>query len=163
GVIELVGPQMPARYALYELSGDPHPVTRDPEASFQDVTDAELARDLLHVDRSALVGKRRVAGDDEEAAIARQCGDDVFNNPIDEIVPVSVSAQIEKRQYGNRRLFGGAAGHVGRAAPGIAVILANGSHEAHAPARQGFYQPLLVACISDDSPRRVDAVGQGGL
>ena len=54
-------------------------------------------------------------------------------------------------------------GQVGRADLGIAVILANASHKTHAPARQGFYQPLLVAGISDYTPRRVDAVGQGGL
>src|SRR6185437_13647963 len=97
---------MPARCTLDELPGDAHTVARDPDASFQDITNAEFARDLLHVGRSAPVGKRRIAGDYKETAIARQGGDDVFDDSVDEIVRAGVSAQIDERQYGDRRPFG---------------------------------------------------------
>ena len=53
-----------------QLRGDAHPAAGLAHRAFEDIADAELAADLLHVDGLALVGKARIAGDDEEPADA---------------------------------------------------------------------------------------------
>jgi catechol 2,3-dioxygenase-like lactoylglutathione lyase family enzyme len=76
--IEMVGPQMAARRGVDELAGDSNTVGRLADAAFEYVADTELAADLLDVDRLALVGEARIAGDHEQRLEARESGDDVL-------------------------------------------------------------------------------------
>ena len=70
--IEAVRPEMRAGRGIDELAGDAHPAARLAHAAFEHVADAELAPDLLHVHRPALVGEARIARDDEQPAHARR-------------------------------------------------------------------------------------------
>ena len=70
--------------------------------AFEHVTDPEFAADLLYVDRPALVGEARIAGDDEQPANAAQRGDDVLHHPISEILLLRIAAHVLERQDGNR-------------------------------------------------------------
>ena len=67
GPVVPLGPEVPAGHGLDELGRDPHPLAGRADAALEHVADAELPADLAHVDRLALVGEARVAGDDEEA------------------------------------------------------------------------------------------------
>jgi len=60
--------------------------------SFEDVTDAEFACDLLHIDSLTLVGESRVTGDDEEPADAGERGNDLLDHPICEILLLWVAS-----------------------------------------------------------------------
>ena len=64
--VEPVGPQMRAVCRIDQLSCDAHPVSAFSHRAFEDIADPQLAADLLHVDRAALVGEGRIAGDDEK-------------------------------------------------------------------------------------------------
>jgi len=55
-----------------QLGGDPHATAGFAHRTLEHIADAELAPDLLHVDRLALVGEARIAGDDEEPADAAE-------------------------------------------------------------------------------------------
>src|SRR5579862_252114 len=61
--IEAVSPDMSAAHGVDQLAGHAHPIAGLAHAAFQYVADTELAADLLHVDRLALVGKTRIARD----------------------------------------------------------------------------------------------------
>ena len=67
-LVEPLGPEMIAVLGVDQLHVDAHAVAAALNAAFQHVADVQLAPDLLQVDRLALVGERRVAGDDEGAA-----------------------------------------------------------------------------------------------
>src|SRR5207249_10548166 len=53
---------------IYQLGGDPQPVAGLADRAFEHVADTELAPDLLHIDRLALIGEARIARDDEQPA-----------------------------------------------------------------------------------------------
>src|SRR5579863_8942109 len=61
--IEFIGPEMRAGRGLDELAGNPYAATRLAHASFQHITHAKLAPDLLHVHGFALVNEARIARD----------------------------------------------------------------------------------------------------
>ena len=65
-----LGPQMRAALGLDQLGGDADAIACLAHAAFQHVTDAEIAPDLLHVDRPAPVGGARIARDHEQPADA---------------------------------------------------------------------------------------------
>ena len=104
--IEAVGPEVRAGFGLDQLSGDAHPVAALAHRAFEDVAHAKLAADLLHVRRLALVGKTRIAGDDEEPADAGERGNDFLDHAVGEILLLGVAADVLKRQHGDRRLVG---------------------------------------------------------
>src|SRR5665213_4150728 len=119
---------MAARLGFDELTGDTHATARLAHATFQYVTDAELAGDLLGIDRFALVGERRVAGDDEKTAVARQGRDDVLDDAVNEIILFRVAAEIDERQNRDRRLVGNSRRRLVRSGlGGIACLLAHGA------------------------------------
>ena len=76
---------MRAHLGRDQLGGNPHPVARLAQTAFEDVARAKRAPSFLHVDRAALIDKGRIAGDDEQPFDARQAGDDVFDDAVDEI------------------------------------------------------------------------------
>src|SRR5882724_1195331 len=57
GTIDLIGPKMSAGNCVDELASDAHPAAGLSHATFQNVTNSELAPDQLYVDRSAFVGE----------------------------------------------------------------------------------------------------------
>ena len=104
--IEPIGPQMVAGFGFDQLPGDTHPETRLANAAFEHVTHAQLAGDLFDVDNLAFVGERRIAGDDEEGAVARQRGGDVLNDSVAEVVLIRIAAEVRERQNSDRRPVG---------------------------------------------------------
>ena len=47
-----------------QLRSDPHAIASFAHRTFEELADAELTPDLLHIDRLAFVRKARIAGDD---------------------------------------------------------------------------------------------------
>ena len=64
--VKAVGPDMRAGRRVYQLAGDANPVAGFAQAAFEHIAHAELTADLAQIGRLALVGKARIAGDDEE-------------------------------------------------------------------------------------------------
>ena len=119
--VETVRPEMRARRSIDELPGDAHPVARLAHAAFEHVAHAELAPDLLHVHRPALVGEARIARDDEQPAQARQGGGDVFHHAVGEILLLGIAAHVLERQDGDRGLVREASAGRPGAAPSISL------------------------------------------
>jgi len=104
--VEPVGPEMRASGCVDQLCSNTHPAAGLAHRSFEDVAHAEFARDLLHINRLALVGEGRIAGDDKEPADARQRRNDLLDHAICEIFLLGVAAHIGKRHYRDRRPVG---------------------------------------------------------
>ena len=64
--IEPLRPEVSARAGVDQLPGDAHAIAGFADAPFKHEAHAQVAPDLLHFDRSPLVGKGGVAGDDEQ-------------------------------------------------------------------------------------------------
>ena len=61
-----VRPDVIAGRGIDQLGGDADLAAVDLQAAFEDVLDAEVARDLTDIDRLALVDLGRIAGDHEQ-------------------------------------------------------------------------------------------------
>jgi len=66
----------------------------------------EHSTKLPLIDGVALVGETRIAGDDKQRRVARQCRDDVFHDTVSKVILLGVAAQILERQNRNRGLIG---------------------------------------------------------
>jgi hypothetical protein len=77
-----------------QLRGNPDPPAGFAHRAFEDITHAEFAADLLHVDGLTLVRKRRVAGDDKQPADARERSDDLLDHAVGKIFLLRVAAHI---------------------------------------------------------------------
>ena len=97
---------MDAERGVDQLCGDANPAVGLAHAAFEHVPHAELACHLANVDRFALVGKGRIAGDDKEPALTGQAGDDVLGQPVGEVFLFGIAAHVLKWQYRDRRLVG---------------------------------------------------------
>jgi len=89
-----------------QLSGDAHAVSALSHRTFEDIADTKLAADLLHIDRSALVRKARIARDDEEPADAGERRDNLLDHTVGKIFLLRVAAQIGEGQHCDRGLVG---------------------------------------------------------
>ena len=76
---------------INELTSNAHSMTRLAYTTLHHISHAEFASDLPDVGRLALVGKTRIARDHEQRLEARQAGDDVLDQAVDE-TPLSSSA-----------------------------------------------------------------------
>ncbi len=117
--VELLRPEMRTGDAVDQLRRDPQPVAGAPHAAFEHVADAEVLRDLAHVDGAALVDEGGIAGDHREGLEAAERRDDVLDHAIGEIVLLGVAAQVLERQHrerGNDRLVSGLPAFVERLA-----------------------------------------------
>src|ERR1700735_848072 len=92
-------PEMVAGYGVNKLRVDPHAFAVISHAAFHKVANAEFARDQLHIDRAALVGKTGIAGDHEQKAIARKFSDDVVRDAVRKILLLQTGAHVGKRQH----------------------------------------------------------------
>ena len=97
---------MRAACRVDQLRGDAHPVSAFAHRAFQDIADAELAADLLHIDCPALVSEGRIAGDDKQPADAGERGDDLLDHAVGEVFLLRIAAHIGKGQDRDRRLVG---------------------------------------------------------
>src|SRR5215469_8512889 len=64
--VETVGPEMCAGFSVDQLRGYPETTAGFAHRTFEHIAHAELAPDLLHIDRLALVRETRIPGDDEK-------------------------------------------------------------------------------------------------
>ena len=101
GVVAM-GPDLQAGRGVAQLGPDPEVLPRAPDAAVEHVAHAEVAADLLRVDRLAAVGERRGAGRDEQPPQAREAGDDVLGEALGEILLAGVLAEVGEGQHGDR-------------------------------------------------------------
>src|SRR5271165_3879814 len=97
---------MRAGQGIDQLPGDTHPRSGFAHRAFQNIADPQLAPDLFHVNGAALVGKGRIAGDDEEPADLRESRNDLLDHAVSEIFLFRVAAHIGEGQHRDRWLVG---------------------------------------------------------
>ncbi len=73
------------------LATDTQATCRLANAAFQHVADAKLPASLPRRRPPSLVGKRRIARDNEQRLEARQAGDDVLDQAIDEVLLLRIA------------------------------------------------------------------------
>jgi len=93
---------MPAGLGVDELGSDAQPAARPLDASVEHITDAQLAADLLGVDRFVPIGESAIAGDHERACEPRQVGRQILGDAIRKILLLRIVAEIGERQYDDR-------------------------------------------------------------
>src|SRR5712692_2494910 len=89
-----LGPDVVAGFGLDQLRGDADAVAGFTQAAFEHVAHAKLAPDLAKVRGFALVGKARIAGDDEEPRQPRDRGNDLLDDAVDEILLLGIAAHV---------------------------------------------------------------------
>ena len=89
-----VTPDVSPGRGVDQLGSDTRALGRGLQAAFKHVADAKVAPDLADIDRLVLVGRGRVAGDDEEVSKAGQIGDDVLRDPARKALFSWVAAEI---------------------------------------------------------------------
>ena len=89
-----------------ELSGDADPISRSADAALEDVPHAQLPAQGTNVDGPVLVGERTVARDDQQRVEPRERRDDLFGNPVGEILLPRVTGHVREREHRDRRLVG---------------------------------------------------------
>ena len=97
------GPNLRPGRRVGQLTGDAQVVSGLANASFKNVTHAELASDLFDIDSFALVGEARIAGDDKKAFDSREAADDVFDHAVGEIFLLGIAAHVGERQHADRQ------------------------------------------------------------
>ena len=80
-----------------QLSGDPEAITAPLNAAFQDITDPLLPPNLANIDCLILIGEGGIAGDHEEPRNLRQGGNNVFGNPVGEVLLLGITRHVVKR------------------------------------------------------------------
>src|SRR5271166_1288469 len=135
----------------------PNQITSPPNTAFDDIADAELTTDLLHVDRLALESKSGAAGDHKSAGNPQEIGSQVLGDPIGESFLLRIIREIRKGQHDDRepRQNRWSAGLVG------IFLLARLADETDALADDRADQSLLLAIVADYAARGVDAAGEG--
>jgi hypothetical protein len=122
--VEAVGPQMAAALGVDQLGGDAHAVAGLADRAFQHEAHAELAADLLHLHRPALVGEGGIARDHEQRLDLGEIGDQVLGDAVAEILLLGVAAHVGEGQDGDR----GLGRHGGRGRARRAVGPADAEH-----------------------------------
>ena len=89
-----------------QLRSDAHLIVCFTHAPFQDISHPYLSTHVLHLHRFALVGERRVTGDDEKAGDLGEVGIDVFGDPIAEVLLFGIVAHVVEGQDDNGRFVG---------------------------------------------------------
>src|SRR5215472_17418136 len=72
--------------------------------TLEQIANSQFAPDLFHIDRMALVGEARIAGDDKEPRDPGQRGDDLLDHSVDKIFLLRVTAHVLERQHRDRWL-----------------------------------------------------------
>jgi hypothetical protein len=84
---------------LEVLSDNADPGAGALDAAFEYIAHAQLAADLLRIDRPAPVSERSISAHHEHARDARQIGRQIFGDTVSRILLRPVIAQVGKRQY----------------------------------------------------------------
>jgi hypothetical protein len=84
---------------------DAHAIARLPDAALEHEAHAEVASDVLHLRRPALVDERGVARDHEQAGDLGEVGDQVLGDPVGEVFLFGIAAHVLKRQDRDRGLL----------------------------------------------------------
>jgi hypothetical protein len=101
--IETLGPQMRVGLGIDQLGVYAELVARPPDAPFEHIAHAQLATNLLRVDRLVPVGKRGIARDHEHVRHPRQIGRQIVGDPVGKILLVGVVAEVGERQHDDRQ------------------------------------------------------------
>ena len=101
--LEPLGPQMRAGLGIDQLGVDADLLGRALDAAFKHIAHAQLAADLLGVDRLALVGERGIARNHEAARDPRQIGRQILGDAVGKILLLGVVAQIVEGQHHDRQ------------------------------------------------------------
>ena len=102
--VETVSPEVRPCGCVNELSSNTHSVCRFANTPFQHIAHPKFAPDLLDIDCFALVGKARIAGDDEQRSETRQRRDDVLDHSISKVILFRITAHVLERKHGDGRL-----------------------------------------------------------
>lgn len=86
---------------LNELRRDPDPAACLSNTPLQDVVDIELLADLPEFDVFSAEKERRGAARDLQAGDVGEHIDDLFGQPVAEILVLLVRAHVGERQHGN--------------------------------------------------------------
>src|SRR6185437_3943741 len=100
----VAGPQVIAARRLDQLRADADAPAEAAYAALGHEAHAQLAADALEVDGPAPIAERRIAGDHQQGRKPRQLRDDVLAHAVAEMLLRGIAAEIEKRQYRDRRL-----------------------------------------------------------
>ena len=175
-------PHVVPRGGVDELGGDPHAIAGLANAALQDVAHAQLAAHLRGLDRPALVREDGVARDHEQPGELGEARDEVFGDPVAEVLLPRVAAHVFEGQHGD----GGPVGQLERGgaptrveAPDRRATRGDEQHEAQeqrgpAPreppddprdsrARAGGFRLAEDPVDSDRLPDVLDAVLAAGL
>jgi hypothetical protein len=142
--VEVIGPQMRARRRVDELRGDAYALRRLADAAFHHVAHAQFAADLLDVRGVPFVSEARIARDHEQPTHVTQCGDDVLDDAVREVLLLRVIAHVLEGQHGDRRLV----------RKGRTVRAASNPDEAVAAARHGNQVALPALLLVERLPER---------
>ena len=104
--VEAVGPNMRAADCVDQLRGDAHATARLAHRAFEHIAHPQIAADLLHIDRLALVRETGIAGDHEQPADAAECRNDLLDHPVSEIFLLRIAAHVLEGQHRDRRFVG---------------------------------------------------------
>src|SRR6266478_4582216 len=95
---------MPACRCIDKLASNANPIAGLSNASLEYVSYSEFAPDLFDIDRLTFVGGARIACDHEQGLEAGECGDDVLDHPVGEVLLFRVAAHVLEWQHGDRWL-----------------------------------------------------------
>ena len=162
--VEAVGPEVRTGRRVDQLAGDAHPVAGLPDRAFEHVAHAQLAGHLPHIDRLALVGEARIAGDHGEPGKAGDRDGDLLDHAVGEILLLGVSAHVLERQYRERGLIGREP-RIRRLVRARSLVRSFGdlADETDALAVEGADETLRCAVVAQGPARRVDPGGQRGF
>jgi len=92
--VEPLRPKMRVGRGIDELGVDADLAAGPTDASFEHIAHAEVAANLLRVDRLIPVGERGIARDHEHIREPRQVGRQVLGDPVSKILLLWIIAQI---------------------------------------------------------------------
>src|SRR6516162_1467222 len=84
--------------SLDELCSDANATPGLSHTSFEYVSYAEFASNLLYVHRAALVDEAGIACDHEHPFDARETGDDFLNDTVAEVLLLRIAAHVVERE-----------------------------------------------------------------
>ena len=103
--IETISPEVGTRFGRAELCVHAQTIAQLSDASLQDITDAEVLADPLHVRSLALVRVSRAARYDQRARQLRKIGGQVIRYAVREIFLLLIATPVVKRQHHKRQAW----------------------------------------------------------
>jgi hypothetical protein len=103
--VEPFCPKMRIGRSIDQLGVDTDLVARSPDAPLEHVAHAQLAADLLRVNRLVPVCECGIARDHEHILEPREIGREVLGDPVREILLLPVVAEVRKGQDDDRQAW----------------------------------------------------------